>query len=131
MNNLRKMEIMLDELSEDFNEHLAKSKSTYYFMMNEADGVKKLKLNVYSKGGEIECEILALPSYSVGGEPSCSITVDGEELESRQGIMTIAPIPLKVGYHTLEFVTGVGVATARVRLTGALSDSKEAVIAVE
>ena len=126
MNNFRKMEVMLDELSEDFNDHLAKSKATYYYMMNEADGVKKLNLNVYSKGGEIECEILMLPNYSVGSEPSCSITVDGEELEGRQGIMTIAPIPLKVGYHTLEFVTGSGIATARVRLTGVLSDSKEA-----
>ncbi|MDE5991173.1 MAG: hypothetical protein K2H36_06300 [Clostridia bacterium] len=54
MNSLRKMEIMLDELSEDFNNHLAKSKATYYYIMNSDGDVKKLRLNVYSKGGEIE-----------------------------------------------------------------------------
>lgn len=120
------MEIMLDELSEDFNEHLAKSKSTYYNIMNTVGDVKKLNLNVYSKGGEIECEILLLPDYSQASGVSCSVKVDGEEPITRQGILTIAPLSLNVGYHTLEFVASAGVETARVRLTGALSDSKAA-----
>ena len=128
MNNFRKIEVMLDELSEDFNEHLAKSKSTYYYLMKDVDGVKKLSLNVYSKGGEIECEIFMLPDYSGSSDPTCSITLDGEDAESRQGIITIDLLPLNVGYHTIEFVARGGIATARVRLSGALSDSKEATV---
>ncbi|MDE5549258.1 MAG: hypothetical protein K2J13_03295 [Clostridia bacterium] len=125
MNNLRKIEIALDELSEDFNEHLAKSKATYYYLMNTVGETKRLNLNVYSKGGEIECEILMLSNYQNTGEASCVITLDGEVFETRVGVMTISPIPLKVGYHALEFTATGAVATARVRLTGALSDSKE------
>lgn len=119
------MEIMLDELSEDFNNHLAKSKATYYYIMNSDGDVKKLRLNVYSKGGEIECELLMLPDYSATSNITCSISLDGEVLQSTEGIISISSIQLKVGYHTLEFITGAGVATARVRLTGVLSDSKE------
>ena len=125
MNNFRKMEIMLDELSEDFNDHLAKSKAKYYYIMKSEGDVKKLKLSVYSRGGEIECEVLMLPDYSQTADGSCSISLDGEVLQSREGIISISGLQLKVGYHTLEFITGEGIATARVRLTGVLSDSKE------
>ena len=126
MNNFKKMEFMLDELSEDFNDHLAKSKSTYYHVMIDEGNVKKLRLNVCSKGGNIECEVLMLPDYSAGGNATCSITLDGEIAQSRDGIVTISTIPIEVGYHILEFSTCEGIAAARVRLTGALSDSKEA-----
>lgn len=119
------MEIMLDELSEDFNDHLAKSKATYYYVMNSDGNAKKLRLSVYSRGGDIECEVLMLPNYSDAGDTTCAITLDGEALQSRSGIISILPIPLNAGYHTLEFITSEGVSTARVRLTGVLSDSKE------
>ncbi|MDE7329412.1 MAG: hypothetical protein K2N57_06720 [Clostridia bacterium] len=126
MNDFRKVEIKLDELSEDFNEHVVTSKSTYYHVMGSQGDFKQLSLNVYSRGGEIECEVLLLPDFSNAGEVTCNVTLDGEAAGERSGVITISPLQLSQGYHTLSFLTNTAVAAARVRLTGVLSSSIEA-----
>ena len=120
MNDFRKVELKLDELSEDFNEHVVTSKMSFYHVLNVG---KRLTLSVYSKGGEIECEVLLLPDFSGDGVVECDVTVDGVLAGTRSGVITIEPIQLKQGYHTLKFLASGAIASARVRLTGVITSS--------
>lgn len=118
----------MEELDENFNEHLSKSKSTYYYIMKSDGNENKLALNVYSRGGETECEILILPDYSSSNAAKCEIKVDGESRFSAQGVISIFSMQFVAGYHVLEFVSEGVAAGMRIRLTGALSDCKEAAV---
>ncbi len=126
MNGLRKLEIMLEELEDNFNNHLTKSKSTYYYIMKPDGAKKSLTLNVYSRGGETECEILILPEYSSQSAPKCQVKTNGELSFTAQNVANVFPLPLKSGYHVLEFISEGVAAGLRIRLTGARSDCKEA-----
>lgn len=118
----------MDELGEELNSHLASSKSTFYHVMSADGDRRRLSLSVCSKGGEIECEVLMLPDFASPKQVSCDVTVDGEQAESREGVITATVLRLNQGYHALEFLTNSAAAAARVRLTGALSSSREAAV---
>lgn len=128
MNGFRKLEIMVEELDESFNEHVVKSRSEYYYIIKSDGSGTPLKLNVYSRGGETECEILILPDYSSTSAAKCNIKVDGESRFCAQNVISIFSIPLKTGYHVLEFSSEGVAAGMRLRLTGALSDCKETAV---
>ena len=57
--NIKRMEVMLGDLSESFDRHVSSSTANYYFVLPCSDGAGKLTLRLYSQGGKAELEILA------------------------------------------------------------------------
>ena len=57
--NVRRMEVMLGDLSESFDRHVSSSVADYYFVLSAIDGIGKLRLRLYSQGGNAQLEILA------------------------------------------------------------------------
>lgn len=121
--NIKRMENMIDEISESLQNHILSSKNTYYYVMQQNLKTGELAIKVYSSGGKSECEVICMPDYSSEGEITCSIKIDGEEAAQRKGMISSEEIDLPKGYHTLEFVTSANTASSRVRLTGALTKS--------
>lgn len=80
--NIKRMEVMLEDLSENFDRHISTTSENYYFVMKVADGESKLKVRLYSQGGEAELEVLAFPADA--SQPSCQISVDGEIADERE-----------------------------------------------
>ncbi|MDE7349049.1 MAG: hypothetical protein K2N53_05245, partial [Clostridia bacterium] len=57
--NVKRMEVMLSDLSESFDRHVSSSVTDCYFVMSAVDGTGNLKIRLYSQGGSAQLEILA------------------------------------------------------------------------
>lgn len=118
--NVKRMEVMLGELSESFDRHVSSSVADCYFVMSAVDGTGKLKIRLYSQGGSAQLEILAFAL--AGGQMSFAISVDGETVDERAGEVSIAPLALARGWRVLEIV-GQGLSSGRVRISGNISNA--------
>lgn len=116
--NIKRMEVMLEDLSENFDRHISTSSENYYFVLKSVGGESTLKIRLYSQGGETELEIFAFPSN--GAQPSCQISVDGEVVDEREGVITIAPLMLERGFRVVE-IRGQNVSSGRARIKGYIS----------
>lgn len=121
--NLKRMEFMIEDVNENLENHLNNAKNTYYYAMQQNGSSGELAVRFFTSGGSTECEIIAMPDYSKTGDTQCRIVLDGEQIDVRNGVITIGEIQAPRGYHTLEFFTSDNVAAARVRLTGDVSFS--------
>lgn len=116
--NVKRMEVMLEDLSENFDRHVSTTSQSHYFVMTAKDSESKLKIKVYSQGFDIELELLA---FAVGESiPKFEISVDGEVVDEREGAITIESLPLARGWRVLE-ICGKNVSSARARINGNIS----------
>ena len=118
--NLKRMEVTLEELSENFDRHVATTSQSRYFVMTGEGGESKLKIRLYSQGGEAEVETLA---FATGGaQPTFDVSVDGEYIGARVGEITIDKVFLARGWRLLE-LGGKNISSARVRINGSISEA--------
>ena len=116
--NYKRMEVMLGDLSENFDRHVALSQDTYYYAIPSVDGAGSLELRMYSQGGNVELEVLA---FALNGEKvQCAVSVDGEATQKREGAVSIAPLALARGWRTVA-ISVSGISASRVRITGSIS----------
>ncbi len=118
--NVRRMEVMLGDLSESFDRHVSSSVADYYFVLSAIDGIGKLRLRLYSQGGNAQLEILAFAS--AGGQIDFSVEVDGKAVDERSGEVSIAPLALARGWRVVE-IAGRGLSSGRVRISGNISNA--------
>ena len=114
--NIKRMETMLEDLSESFDRHVSTSIANYYYVLPTVDGEEYLKLRLYSQGGNAELELLAFAQ----GDVEFTVKVDGEIVDLRNGAITIAPLALARGWRVVEII-GQGVSSGRVRISGGIS----------
>ena len=118
--NIKRMEVMLEDLSENFDRHISTTSENYYFVLPSVDGESRLKIRLYSQGGEAELEVLAFsPNANL---PSCQISVDGEVADEREGAITIAPLSLARGWRVVEII-GRNTSSGRVRIKGSIAQA--------
>ena len=116
--NVKRMEVMLEDLSENFDRHVSTTSQSYYFVMTAKDYESKLRIKVYSQGADVELEILA---FAVGDcSPTFEISVDGEVVGHRAGAITIENVHLARGWRILE-IDGKNLSSGRVRIKGSIS----------
>ena len=118
--NVKRMEVMLGDLSESFDRHISSSIAAYYYVLTVADGIGKLKLRLYSQGGNAQLEILAFEVS--GGQANFEVKVDGEAVDNRMGAISIAPLALARGWRVVE-ITGQNFSAGRVRISGSISNA--------
>ena len=118
--NIKRMETMLGDLSENFDRHVSTAIANYYFVLPSDGGECNLKLRLYSQGGNVELELLAFALEGVDIE--FSIKVDGETVDSRSGAITINRLALARGWRVVE-IAGQGVSSGRVRISGGVSNA--------
>ena len=116
--NIKRMEVMLGDLSESFDRHLSTSVANYYYVIQPIGNTCELRLRLYSQGGNAELELLAFASGS--NEIEFAIKVDSELVDERKGAITIAPLSLARGWRIIE-ITGQGISSGRVRVSGNVS----------
>ncbi|MDE5655127.1 MAG: hypothetical protein K2I46_05910 [Clostridia bacterium] len=116
--NIKRMEVMIEEVSENLDRHISASLENFYFVLTAVDGESQLSIRLYSQGGNAELEILAFPAD--GERPSCQISVDGEVVDKREGTITIAPISLSKGWRTVEIIAR-NLSSGRARIKGSIS----------
>ncbi|MDE6473545.1 MAG: hypothetical protein K2L70_00390 [Clostridia bacterium] len=118
--NIKRMEVMLGDLSESFDRHVSSSVADYYFVLSAIDGMGKLRLRLYSQGGNAQLEILAFAL--AGSQTNFSVEVDGKTVDERSGEVSIAPLALARGWRVVE-ITGRGLSSGRVRISGNISNA--------
>ena len=91
----KKMEIMLDDLSEALQRHIATSELCKNFVMSCEDGVAYLEVEVQSQGGEIEVETVLAQSQSEA--MTCEIFLDGNSVSTSNSPIDIVNLPLPKG----------------------------------
>ena len=116
--NIKRMEVMLEDLSENFDRHVSTALESCYFVMTTTDGESKLKIRLYSQGFDAELEILAFASCD--RQPTFRISVDGEVVDERIGAITIDSVPLAKGWRVLE-IYGMDISAGRARIKGSIS----------
>ncbi len=118
--NVKRMEAMIEDLSENLDRHISTSSENYYFVLPIDDGESRLTIRLYSQGRECELEVLAFSASEE--QPSCQISVDGEIIDERKGAITIAPIPLARGWRVVE-INGRNLSSGRARIKGSISNA--------
>lgn len=119
--NVKRMEVMIDDLNENFQRHVAASTSSFHFVMPV--GGEELELRFFAQGGDMEIETLLL-SDSRSGDLRASIALDGEIISANVGAIAITTINIKRGRHTLNLSVCEGVDAAKARVCGAIFDVK-------
>lgn len=117
--NIKRMEVMIGDLSESFDRHVTLTQETYHFVLPCENGTGKLLFRVYSKGGNAQLEILA---FALSDDVNFEVKVDGEIVDERMGAITIAPLALARGWRNIEII-GKGVSTGKVRISGSISNA--------
>lgn len=115
--NAKRMEVMLGDLSDNFDRHITTAQETYHLVLPCENGAGKLTFRLFSKGGSVELEILA---FAQSDKASFAVKVDGETVEERKGVITIAPLALARGWRTVE-ISGQEVSAGKIRITGSIS----------
>ena len=116
--NVKRMEVMLEDLSENFDRHVSTTSESSYFVIPASGGEGKLKIRLYSQGCDVELEILAFALSD--DHPAFRISVDGEVVDERAGAITIDSLPLARGWRVMEIV-GENIQSGRARIKGNIS----------
>ena len=115
----KKMETMLDELSEALQRHIATSELCKNFVMSCEDGVAYLEVEVQSQGGEIEVETVLAQSQSEA--MTCEIFLDGNSVSTSNSPIDIVNLPLPKGKRTIQVCAGANIVAGKVRISGIIS----------
>ncbi|MDE6604420.1 MAG: hypothetical protein K2K85_00160 [Clostridia bacterium] len=118
--NVKRMEVMLGDLSESFDRHVSSSVANYYFVLPAEGGEGKLRIRLYSQGGSAQLEILAFALS--GSQMDFVVKVDGETVDERAGAVSIASLALARGWRIVEIV-GQGLSSGRIRISGNISNA--------
>ena len=116
--NVKRMEVMLEDLRENFDRHVSTTSESSYFVMTASGGESKLKIRLYSQGADVELELLAFALSE--DQPAFKISVDGEVVDERVGTITIKSLPLARGGRVLE-IEGEKIQSGRARIKGNIS----------